>query len=42
MSNKNDYPLNRRAFITRSAAALAATSVAGFPMIGRAQVAPNR
>lgn len=37
MNHKNDDLLSRRAFVARSAAALAATSVAGFPMVGRAQ-----
>eukprot|EP01031_Cornospumella_fuschlensis_P002925 gene2925-3653_t len=32
-------PLDRRAFVTRSAATLAA-SVAGVPIVGRAQSAP--
>ena len=36
MSNTSDNPLNRRTFLTRSAAALAATSVVGFPAIVRA------
>lgn len=30
-------PLNRRTFLTRSSAAMAAASLAGFPMIGRSQ-----
>ncbi len=37
MSNQFDTRLNRRTFLTRSAAAAAAASVAGFPMIGRGQ-----
>ena len=36
MNNTSDTPLNRRTFLTRSAAALAATSVVGFPAIVRA------
>ncbi len=36
MNNNSDTPLNRRTFLARSAAALAATSVAGFPAIVRA------
>ena len=41
MNLPTDSSLNRRLFLSRSAAALAATSVAGFPMIGRAQGAPK-
>ena len=41
MNQPSDSSLNRRLFLSRSAAALAATSVAGFPMIGRAQAAPK-
>lgn len=37
MNQPSDSPLNRRTFLARSAAALAATSAAGFPMIGRSQ-----
>ena len=36
MSNTSDNSLNRRTFLTRSAAALAASSVMGFPSIVRA------
>jgi myo-inositol 2-dehydrogenase/D-chiro-inositol 1-dehydrogenase len=36
MNNTSDTPLPRRAFLVRSAAALAATSIAGFPAIVRA------
>jgi myo-inositol 2-dehydrogenase/D-chiro-inositol 1-dehydrogenase len=36
MNNTTANPLNRRTFLARSAAALAATSVAGFPSIVRA------
>ena len=36
MNNTSDTPLNRRSFLTRSAAAVAATSVLGFPAIVRA------
>jgi predicted dehydrogenase len=36
MNNTSDTPLNRRNFLTRSAAAVAATSVMGFPAIVRA------
>ena len=39
MSNTDETPLDRRVFLTRSAAALAATSLSGFPMIGRGQAA---
>ena len=39
MIQSHDPALNRRLFLTRSAAALAATSVAGFPSILRAQAA---
>ena len=41
MNPPADSTLNRRLFLSRSAAALAATSVAGFPMIGRSDVAPK-
>jgi len=41
MNEPTDSALNRRLFLSRSASALAATSVAGFPMIGRAQGAPK-
>ncbi len=37
MNPKPSSPLDRRSFLTRSAAALAAASVANFPMIGRGQ-----
>lgn len=36
MNHPSATPLDRRAFLTRSAAALAATGLAGFPAIGRA------
>ncbi len=36
MNNNSDTPLNRRTFLTRSAAVLAVTSVTGFPSIVRA------
>jgi hypothetical protein len=36
MNNTSDSPLDRRTFLTRSAAAVAATSVLGFPAIVRA------
>ena len=39
MNPPTDSTLNRRTFLTRSTAALAATSVAGFPTILRAQAA---
>ena len=42
MTNPNDPALNRRTFLTRSTAALAATSVAGFPMIGRSAAAADK
>ncbi len=38
MNNQPDQPLDRRAFLTRSAAALTTASIAGFPTIGRSQV----
>jgi predicted dehydrogenase len=37
MSNPPISPLNRRAFLGRSASAIAAASIAGFPTIGRSQ-----
>ena len=37
MSHPFDTPQNRRTFLTRSSAAMAAASLAGFPMIGRSQ-----
>ena len=40
MNDPADHRLNRRTFLARSAAALAATSVVGFPMIGRGQAVP--
>jgi myo-inositol 2-dehydrogenase/D-chiro-inositol 1-dehydrogenase len=36
MNNTSDNPLNRRTFLSRSAAAVAVTSLAGFPAIVRA------
>ncbi len=39
LSSKILSPIDRRAFVTRAATALAATSVAGFPIIGRSQAA---
>src|SRR5215213_7640104 len=36
MNNTSDTPLPRRAFLARSAAAIAATSIVGFPAIVRA------
>ena len=42
MTNPDDSTLNRRTFLTRSGAALAATSVAGFPMIGRGAPAADK
>ena len=37
MNQPTDTALNRRLFLSRSAAALAASSVAGFPSIGRGE-----
>jgi myo-inositol 2-dehydrogenase/D-chiro-inositol 1-dehydrogenase len=37
MNNQPNSPLDRRTFLTRSAAALTTASIAGFPMIGRSQ-----
>ncbi len=40
MKDQPPSPLDRRAFIARSGTALAATSVAGLPIIGQAQATP--
>src|SRR5215210_5192563 len=37
MNHQPQSPTGRRAFVTRSVAALAATSAAGLPLIGRSQ-----
>lgn len=40
MDDPPQFPIDRRAFVARSAATLAATAVAGLPIIGRGQAAP--